>query len=698
MKVTPEETFKKTAEFFAHDPQAQPKQEHRQQSESRVDVAKYLDHYEKRFKEKRNGSGTLYCLETCLFDPSHVRESSIIQGADGVLWYQCFHASCKHTWQEARKLISGDDPLKPFIEGRKHSPSGDNGQYFTDEQGFLCRWKPTQNGDIPIRIANFTAAIKEEIIEDDGIEQRHRYVLKGKIRNRELPSIEVAASSFGAMNWLHKWGTEAILEPGQSNRDYLRHAIQVSSIDVKRLICYTHTGWREINGQWGFLTAGGGIGISDVSVRLSPELSRYNLPVTQENEQSSILASLSFLDIGNREVTLPLFAQTYLAPLTSLLDPMPNFSGYLYGSTGTFKTTLALLQLAHFGDFSTVANLPNFDDTANSLEKRASTLKDVIMVLDDYHPSQRRNEAMSKEAIAQRIIRAYSNRTARGRLNSDTTDKGRYSPRGFLQVTGEEIVSLPSTLARVFVVEIQPGDIDTQLLTTIQGKAHLLPYAMTSFILWIREHIDEIRETFPTRFRELRTESSRDGIHLKLPEQVAFFRFALETAIGWMLDKKAISESEADQLAATGWTTLSRLSKKHSDRISDDDPIKLFEDIIGALFTQGRIRLEHRNHPDQSRGEDKGSLIGYYDDSHVYMLPTPMWHEMSRFCIAEGSHFPFSKSTFYKMLRDRKMIEPGTDGRNLVTTWIQGRSAKILKFIGGCMSQIGVIGVIEENS
>ena len=37
---------------------------------------------------------------------------------------------------------------------------------------------------------------------------------------------------------------------------------------------------------------------------------------------------------------MPLLLITYLAPLTTILNPMPNFSGYLYGMTGTFKTTL----------------------------------------------------------------------------------------------------------------------------------------------------------------------------------------------------------------------------------------------------------------------------------------------------------------------------------------------------------------------
>jgi putative DNA primase/helicase len=64
-------------------------------------------------KVKNNGSSVLYCLKHCVFDESHSNnESAIGQTAEGKLFYQCFHNSCKgKTWHEARQIISGDDPL-----------------------------------------------------------------------------------------------------------------------------------------------------------------------------------------------------------------------------------------------------------------------------------------------------------------------------------------------------------------------------------------------------------------------------------------------------------------------------------------------------------------------------------------------------------------------------------------------------------
>ena len=66
---------------------------------------------------KPHGEGVLFCLQECLFDPSHNNnEAAIGQTGEGKLFYHCFHNSCKgRTWAEARAKISGDDKLTEFI-------------------------------------------------------------------------------------------------------------------------------------------------------------------------------------------------------------------------------------------------------------------------------------------------------------------------------------------------------------------------------------------------------------------------------------------------------------------------------------------------------------------------------------------------------------------------------------------------------
>lgn len=556
--------------------------------------------------------------------------------------------------------------------------------YFVDENGYLCRWKEKSGTQTSVRLANFNAKIVEEITEDNGLDRTHYFMIEGDTKGRTLARAKVSAKEFPSMAWTFKeWGNQAILEAGQNTKDLVRHAIQVQSHSAERKTVFTHTGWRDVDNQWVYLTGSGAVGNESILVALPEALQRYHLPLTvdKEKEFDAIRTSLAFLEIGNSDLTVPLYALLWLSALTTLLSPMPNFSGYAYGDTGTFKTTVGILLLSHFGDFSSASNLSNFDDTANAIEKRGFVLKDTLTVLDDYHPSAQRKDSQNKEQLAQRLLRAYSNRTARDRLNSDTTSKGRYTPRGMLLVTGEELVQLQSTLARVLVLEFRKGDIDQRKMTVLQRNAELLPHAMTSFLHWLREHMADARDAFPDEFKKLREMASIEGTHKKLPEQTAFLQFAMQIMVSWAVDTGALREAEGQRLLKESWNIFTRLSERQSQRISDDEPVKRFFDILNALITQGLVRINDRNHSSIQAEGGSCSLIGYQDDIFYYLLPVPLWHEVQRYCSVEQSHFPLGKITLYKRLADNGIIQKDDKGRNTIVMRIGNESQRVLKIM-----------------
>jgi hypothetical protein len=106
---------------------------------SRLDVSAYLTAYNIEHGVKANGSRVLFTLARCLFNQDHgPNESAIVQGADGKLYYQCFHDGCKgRTWRDARRIISGDASMRVFMEG---GAKGDEGEVkiednlYTDSQ------------------------------------------------------------------------------------------------------------------------------------------------------------------------------------------------------------------------------------------------------------------------------------------------------------------------------------------------------------------------------------------------------------------------------------------------------------------------------------------------------------------------------------------------------------------------------------
>ena len=579
-------------------------------------------------------------------------------------------------------------------EKKKEGPA-----YFLDSDGFLCRTKPTRDGRITIRLSNFRAEISEENIIDDGREITHLYTIEGKLHGKQtLPKLEVPAINFAGMGWVHKWGTRPILEPGQTIKDYVRHAIQSESRDVKTMTHYGHTGWREVNGETIYLHADGAIGAdAGISVRLSRELQRYRFPfppLIPDSAEPALRASLALLDIGDRTVTLPLWCGVYLAPLTSLLSMKPNFSFYAYGNSGTYKTSVAILYLSHFGEFNGIECLSNLDDSIGILEKRSFILKDTLHVVDDFHPSNRKNDALGAEHIVQRLIRGYSNRTARGRLNPDMSERGRYEPRGMLLLTAEELPTLESTLARVAVIEFKELSIDRGRLTEAQGKAPLLSQAMGSYLLWVKENMAAIVSAFPERFQVLRTRATSEGSHRKLPEQAAFLGFALETTANFFTEKKILTDSEAKELVDEGWAIFGSLAAKQQQRIKDDDPIQLFTDVISTLLIQHNARLDCVSAADGD-AIGAGDRIGWYDSNCLYLLPTAAWHALQRFCVQEAAHFPFSRNTFFSMLKNRRILAPAADGSSTVTARIGGKVVRVLKIIDRVVYEKTVTSVTE---
>src|SRR5262249_3806649 len=146
------------------------------------------------------------------------------------------------------------------------------------------------------------------------------------------------------------------------------------SPDPRQRQIFTHTGWRQINDKWVYLsgsTAGG----DEFEVDLGPELSRYKLPSMIKDEVEAVKLSLRLLDVAPLRITGPLWAACYRAPLACAFPQ--DLSVWLEGTTGSMKSTLAGLFLCHFGDFDRL-HLPGaWASTANQLERRAFLLKDT---------------------------------------------------------------------------------------------------------------------------------------------------------------------------------------------------------------------------------------------------------------------------------------------------------------------------------
>jgi len=249
---------------------------------------------------------------------------------------------------------------------------------YEEQEGMLVRVDAARVGRPRYTpLTNFTARIASDVVLDDGEEGRREFALEASLRGEAL-AFRVLATEFGRMHWvLRRLGPQAIVYPGQSQ--HARTAIQAISRDIQQERIFTHLGWRKQGEQWRYLHAGGALGAdglrSDLQVQLTSALARCELRPGRDSQEKmqSIRASLRCLRLAPDHITVPLVAAIYRAPFGNT-----DFSLFLAGKTGVFKTAIAAVAQQHFGAGLDAAHLPgHFGSTANALESLAFEGKDA---------------------------------------------------------------------------------------------------------------------------------------------------------------------------------------------------------------------------------------------------------------------------------------------------------------------------------
>ena len=93
--------------------------------------------------------------------------------------------------------------------------------------------------------------------------------------------------------------------------------------------------------------------------------------------------------------------------------------------------------LSHYGHFERTQLPESWESTANALEEKAFTLKDMLLVIDDYAPEGLK--ARDFHSKATRLVRSTGNASGRARLTVDRAEAITFWPRGVILATGSSI-------------------------------------------------------------------------------------------------------------------------------------------------------------------------------------------------------------------------------------------------------------------
>ena len=191
----------------------------------------------------------------------------------------------------------------------------------------------------------------------------------------------------------------------------------------------------------------------------------------------------------------PILAAVYRAPLGT-----SDFSVFLAGPTGVFKSEVAALAEQHFGSGMDARHLPaNWASTGNALEAIAFAAKDSLLTVDDFAPSGTNSDVQRMNRDAERLFRAQGNNQGRNRLSADISLRPERFPRGLVLSTGEDVPRGHSIRARLAVVEISNGDMPADALTEFQRTAAEGEYAsaMSGYLQYLAANFSSIQAQLP---------------------------------------------------------------------------------------------------------------------------------------------------------------------------------------------------------
>ena len=534
-------------------------------------------------------------------------------------------------------------------------------------------WKKPSGKEVPL--CNITCRIVGDIVYDDGVEKRREIEMEVHF-DGEIFSFNLPGNRFATMGWPIEYvGPGAIINPGYARR--LMVAIQALSGNIPTHTVFEHTGWTKFNGVWKYLHVGGGIGpagsVPDVSVAMSDSVSGFELPTVPVGKslQKAIRASLKLAEVAGPEVSIPILAAVYRAPLGKI-----DSSIHLVGSTGVGKSAFAALAQQHYGSGLNSNNFPaSWSSTDNAIEGKAFILKDSLCVVDDFAPTG--NDDLHRKA--DRVIRAQGNGLGRGRMRPDGTLIPDKPPRGFILSTGEETPQGFSVTARMLIVGMDASSINWDTLSLCQAEADEGQYslAMSGYLRSIAGRYEDIRNELPKQISKYRNQLR--GPHRRTGTNIANLMVGTDYLLDFAVETGVFSESEADLKRKDWHGVLLRVAERQTQFHEDVEPTGQFTELLSAAFDSGRAHVcsisgSEPTNPklwgwrSGSNGwHPRGTQIGWVDGDDLFLIPAAAYqtaNEMAR----NGAGISISEQTLRKRLHQKNLLlSTEKNGRKTLT-------------------------------
>jgi hypothetical protein len=483
--------------------------------------------------------------------------------------------------------------------------------------------------------------------------------------------------------------------PGDRQKTLFKESVKYYGINAVDETVLDYPGYYKLDKELIFLAHNSAISISEtkggLSCKLPDHLNDYTLPKPTFDETEAkkcVEATLLFLKISkeNQALGIVLIATLFRAVLSHA--KRPDFSVFMVGRTGAFKSSIAAVLQSYYGKSFDEDNLPGtWGSTDFANEHLLNTLNHVIFVIDDF---KYRNQNMLKKVNdeADSIFRNVANGTSRMRQPDLVSGKNVSIPKVMVVATGEVVpINADTSMeARIVFIDLYPGQFNEAKLNKLYkfGRQGVLAQGMSNFIHYYLNNSKELTKAFRsdiskyTREVEQKTKVTHKRVHKNFAQLISSYRSFLKYAIS----TKCIDKKLAKKLFTTGKNELINLANRQDEIISELG----IKNAISEAFEQALRHSEFRFDPIecQSKSPEESTnealVIGWRDEGSdiTYICNTFDPRLIEKHILKEVKDvIPMTISKFWKVMKKSGMLAEVSGDRSTVRKKLGGKGRTV---------------------
>lgn len=339
----------------------------------------------------------------------------------------------------------------------------------------------------------------------------------------------------------------------------------------------------------------------------------------------------------------------------------PKFLLFMYGKTGSLKTTIAKILFSQLGDDKVRDNPRRIDsDTIVSFERAViESGYDTVTLIDDYSPAKSRKKKEEMANKLESIIRLVGDSSSKSRSNIKLEDCRGEGVQGTVVLTGELRGKGLSSNLRCLYCKMTREMVNTETVSWFQGNPYIYTTVIHEFAKYVGENwiliVTDIRNYFPSMRKEVNAILSER----RLVDAVVTLVMVYRVMHNFLVDYCKVKEEEV--MKAVGNVEQDIISNAQMSQAisSEDSPSALFIKTINDLMRVGTIVLG----TGKMAMHDIDKFDGFDDIDYFYFNPEMVFKKVRSFLLASNVDFAMDLKEITVALYDDGILKAAPNGK-----------------------------------